>query len=93
MTDTKIYLQPKSNVIAVIQYMKRMQVGKETLSDIQNGIIHFTVWEKNEEWEYRIAVTNVDQNQCEVKIGIGGDALNKDEKIRSEFALLDSMMS
>ena len=92
MTDTKMYLQPKSNVIAGIQYMKRMQIGKETFSDIQNGIIHFTVWVKDEEWEYRIAVTEVEQNQCEVKIGIGGDVMNKDEKIRSEFAMLDSML-
>jgi hypothetical protein len=92
MTGSGVYLQSWDYVINSIYDVQEMQKGNETFCDSGKGVINFIVSMYHQKWECRFAVEEIGKNRCRVTIGIGGDVPNHDDKIRREFALLDTML-
>jgi len=88
----KIYLQPRSMLLAAINDIVELQNGKLTHSDTPHGKIYFTVRMYAARWEFRFSVTDIGDNRCVVEIALDDDTYKREGKLIREFALLDSML-
>ena len=93
MEDKKTYQQPRRTILNTIHDIMELQNAKITFSDTPNGKIHFVTKMYGNKWEHRLTVTDIDKNQCSVKIEIGLNAIDGEKQIKREFALLDSMLA
>jgi hypothetical protein len=93
MIGSRVYMHPRNYILNTIHDVKEIQNGKGTYFDMQQGKVNFLVRLYHAKWEYQFTVTEIGVNRCSVEIGIGGDVQNKEDKIRREFALFDSMLA
>lgn len=93
MEGKKVYQQPMGTVLDAINDIVELQNAKLTFSDTRHGKIHFIVKMYANSWEQRFTVTDIDKNQCNVKIEIEKEIFGSKNQIKREFALLDSMLN
>ena len=92
MVGNKVYFQPSGTVLAVISDIVELQKGKFTFSDTPHGKIHFFIKMYGNKWELQFTATEIEKNNCNVKIEIVHGAFGSNDLIQREFALLDSML-
>jgi len=92
LTSKKNYPHPVGMLLDTINDIVELQKGKLTFSDTPNGKIHFLIRMYAYKWELRFDVTDIGDNRSRVQIEIEGDESGKEELLRREFALLDSML-
>ena len=92
MEGKKVYYQPMGMVLDAINDIVELQNGKLTYSDTPHGKIHFIIRMYAFKWELQFTVTDIGKNQSSVIIEIGGEKRGKEDLIKREFALLDSML-
>ena len=92
MEGNKVYPKPRGTVLNTIHDIIELQNAKITFSDTPNGKIHFVTKMYANKWEHRFTVTDIDKNQCCVKIEMQQKTMDGDSQIKREFALLDSML-
>ena len=88
----RVYPRSREMMLNAIHDLVEMQKAEETYTDIPGGRIHFFVEMYGFEWEYRFAVEGLGQNRSRVRMELGGKATDKADRIRRQFALLDSML-
>jgi len=92
MEGAKIYLQPKATVLNAVSDLAELQKGTLTFSDNERGIIHFAIEMYAFRWELGFTVTDIGKNRSRVAIGAYGEKRARENLIRREFALLDSIL-
>ena len=88
----KNYPHDRGKMIHAICDIVELQKGKFTFSDTKNGMIHFMVSMYGFKWEYRFSVTNLGDRQSQVCLEMAGEELGRDDMLRKELNLLDSML-
>ena len=89
---TKMYYEPGRTMLNAINDLVEIQKADVVYSAISLGKIYFRVEMYGFLWEYQFTVEDIDINRSRVTLEISGEAMNKTEKIYSQFALLDSML-
>jgi hypothetical protein len=89
---TKIYYNTVQVMFSAIHDLVELQKGDVTFADVSCGMIHFRVEMYGFVWEYRFTVEDAGGNRSRVSMEIAGEATKKDDRIRRQFALLDSMI-
>lgn len=90
LEGSKVYLQPWETVLDVINDIVELQNGKLTFSDSPHGKVSFMISMYGIKWKIKFAVEGIGQNQCSVKLEVGGEPAGRDRMMAREFALLDS---
>ena len=88
----KIYLHSFATVINAVNDLIEMQKGIITLSDTQNGRIHYAIQANERQCELRFAVVDIGYNRSSVNIETDGGDADSDKLIRHEFSLLGAML-
>jgi hypothetical protein len=89
----RIYPQPAGVVLSTISDIVELQKAKLTFSDTPNGKVNFFINMYAYEWEFHFTVTDLGNKQSRVSLGIAGEQLGKDDMLRHELSLLDSMLN
>jgi hypothetical protein len=92
MEGKKIYWQPEVRLLQAVNDIIELQNGKLTFSDTPHGKIHFLVRMYGFKWELRFAVEDIGNIRSRVTIEIDGERRGREDLLRREFALLDSML-
>lgn len=90
MENERNYPHPPGVVFCAILDMVELQNGKLTFSDSPDGKVHFMISMYGIRWKMKFAVEGIGQNQCSVKLEVGGEPADRDKMMAREFALLDS---
>ena len=89
----KTYPHSKGIIINTIYDIVELQKAKFTFSDTPHGKIHFMVKMYGYKWEFCFAVVPLGDKQCEVTLEMAGEKLGRDDMLRKELYLLESMLS
>jgi len=93
LMNKKIYFHPVRTVLNAVNDIVELQKGRLTYSDTPHGKIHFLITMYAFEWELRFTVTDEGNGRSGVTLEIGGEKRDKEDLLRLEFALLDSMLA
>ena len=96
MTDSKtvtmVYPKSQELILNAIHDLVELQRAEETYDDLSHGIIHFRMEMYSFSWEYRFTVEKKGESRSTVTLEIVGEATDKKDRIRRQFALLESMI-
>ena len=89
----KIYPHSRGNILNTISDIVELQKAKFSYSDSPNGKIHFYVKMYAYKWEFRFTVIAKGEKQSQVTLEVAGDETGKDNMLRRELYLLDTMLA
>jgi hypothetical protein len=92
MTGMKFYAQPAGLVLQTVNDIIELQKCTVTYADSPNGKICFRASMYGFKWDFCFFVTDIGHGRSCVRIEIDGEKKGKENLIRREFALLDSML-
>ena len=92
MEGSKTYNNTKGEILNTIYDIIELQNGKMQISDSIRGRVFYQLTMYGYEWQLLYKITELGQKRCEVSLSVTGERKDKERELRSEFALLDSML-
>ena len=89
----KIYPHSRGSILNTISDIVELQNAKFSYSDSPNGKIHFFVKMYGYKWEFRFHITALGEEQSQVTLEVAGDETGKNNMLRRELYLLDTMLA
>ena len=89
----KIYPHSRGNILSTINDIAELQKAKFSYSDTPNGKIHFIVKMYAYKWEFCFHVITLGYKQSQVTLEVSGDETGKNDMLRRELFLLDTMLA
>ena len=88
-----IYPRSLGMVLSAINDIIELQNATLSFSDTTNGKINFFITMYGYTWEFYFTVTGLEDKQTRVCLEAKGEELGKDDIVRRELLLLDSMLA
>ena len=89
----KIYPHSRGIILDTISDIAELQRAKFSFSDTPNGKIHFFVKMYAYKWEFRFTIIAIGEKQSQVTLEVSGSETGRDNMLRRELFLLDSMLA
>jgi len=92
MEGSKTYSNTKGEILNTIYDIIELQNGKMQISDSIRGRVFYQLTMYGYEWQLLYKIKELGNARCEVSLSVTGERKDKVRELRSEFALLDSML-
>ena len=88
----KTYNKTRGEILNTIYDIIELQNGKMQISDSIRGRVFYQLSMYGYEWQLLYKITELGYKRCEVSLTVTGERKDKEKELRTEFALLDSLL-